>query len=124
MQDLEKIAKKLLYPIWMGISREYKQKYSRSIWQQFENNIRSAAYTSSLSKFFNDICQKLGVEIRSEHIKDVESVISKGNDKKVLSLLRDETATLVVLVRIQNDARKQELQDKFDWRKDEEEWIK
>lgn len=108
MIDLnEEIANKLLSPIWIGLSAEYKKKYSLSIWQQFENNIRSAAYTSNLSKFLNGICQKLGVEFRKQDISKVNDFLKENKDKVILQSLRDEATTLVLIVRVNNEKRRE-----------------
>ncbi len=106
MDHLETIARDLLVPLWKGISGEYKQKYSTSIWTQFENNIRSAAYTSSLSKFLNDICAKLGIEIKKDDVARVSKMLESRSDKEILRTLRDETTTLVLLVRVENEEKR------------------
>lgn len=107
MDNLESIALNLLDPIWLGVAKEYKQKYSLSIWQQFEDNIRSAAYTSNLSKFLNGICQKLGVEFRKQDISKVNEFLKENRDKEILQSLRDETTTLVLIVRVNNEKRRE-----------------
>jgi len=98
-------AKTLLVPIWRGIPASYKRQYRRTIWQQFENNLRSAAYTSSLSRFVSSICLRLGVELAGETLTQVMAVVQSGQDKRLLTLLRDESTTCAILVRIENEAR-------------------
>ncbi|WP_414647349.1 hypothetical protein, partial [Chthonomonas sp.] len=45
MMQLQEIVDGLLWPIWRGVPPAYKKKYSRTIWEQFENQIRSSAYS-------------------------------------------------------------------------------
>lgn len=110
--DKEQIATDLLWPVWRGIDAGYKQRYAHSIWQQFEDNIRSAAYTSQLAAFYDKLSQRLGLNIRSEDVASVERVIGSGEDKAILKLLRDETTYLALLVRLKNEERKAAFQDK------------
>jgi hypothetical protein len=83
-------------------------KYARSIWSQFEDNLRSAAYTSSLSKFLGAVCQRLGIEVSAKELGLVDEVITSGEDRDVLGKLRNETTYLVLLVRLRNEERKEE----------------
>lgn len=110
--DKETIATDLLWPLWRGIPAEYKQKYARNIWTQYEDNIRSAAYTSKLGAFYDRISRRLSLHLRSEDIIAVERVIGSGDDRAVLKMLRDETIYLVLLVRLKNDERKAAFQDR------------
>jgi hypothetical protein len=104
----EEIANRLLWPLWRGIPDGYKSKYARSIWAQFENNLRSAAYTSSLSKFLATICTRLDIEINSKELSDVTSIAGAEDDRDILKKIRDETTYLVLLVRTRNEQRKAE----------------
>ena len=115
----EQIADDLLTPLWSGIDTEYKRKYSYSIWQQFEDNIRSAAYTGLLSTFLSKITQRLGIVIESKYVQSVNAVIQSGEDKAILKSLRDETTMLVLLVRLANEERREELKLKKARRKNE-----
>ena len=107
MEHLE-IADRLLWPMWRGIDPSYKSKYRASIWEQFESNIRSAAYTSRLARFADDLTRKLSIQVRLEDVASVAAVTGSGDDRAVLKLLRDETTYLVLLVRLRNEERKAE----------------
>lgn len=108
----EELAEQLLTPLWRGISPDYKRKYARSIWQQFEDNLRSAAYTGQLSTFLSKLTTRLGVEIRREDVELVTGVMQSGEDKAILKMLRDETVLLVLLVRVANEERKAKFEAK------------
>lgn len=81
-------------------------RFARNIWEQFENQIKSAAYTSSLSRCFESLTLKLGVAIRADDVRAVNEVLNCGEDRPILKALRDETTTLVLMVRLWNDERK------------------
>jgi hypothetical protein len=102
----------LLVPIWRGIPIDYKRRYAREIWQQFEDNVRAAAYTSSLSRFYNSICSRLAVNIRTEYLEQVNKILMSGNDRDLLKMMRDEATTVVLMVRLENEARKAEWQER------------
>lgn len=104
----ERIANDLLYPLWRGIDSGYKAKYARNIWQQFEDNIRSAAYTSKLGMFVDSISRRLSISVRGEDVERLNLALAAGNDRETLKLLRDETTLLVLMVRLKNDERKAE----------------
>ena len=108
----EDIAEKLLTPLWRGIDAGYKQKYSLTIWQQFEENIKSSAYTSDAAKFLSGITQRMGVTIYSEHLDDVTGIINAGEDRALLKMMRDDTTLLVLLVRVANEERREDLKQK------------
>ena len=102
-------AAELLEIIWRGIPADYKSRYRRSIWQQFEDNIRSAAYTSNLGKFVNLLCSKLSAQIgrNSEDRTRADELLQKADARTMLKLLREETTLLVLMVRVANQERRE-----------------
>jgi hypothetical protein len=108
MDAIHERSAALLTAIWRGVPNSYKSRYRRTIWQQFEDQIRSAAYTNSLGKFVNNICLALGVEILGKDVETVNDVLRGGEDRALLKLLRDETTLLVLMVRVENQARSEE----------------
>lgn len=103
-------AAELLAIIWRGIPSDYKARYRMSIWQQFEDNIRSAAYTSSLGRFVNTLCQKLQANIgrNAGDRETAQTILNSGDDRTLLKLMRDETTLLVLIVRVANQERREE----------------
>jgi hypothetical protein len=95
----------VLTPLWRGLDADYKRKYARTIWQQFEDALRSAAYTSSLAQWYETLHRKLAIRVRSDDQAGIAAVIGSGHDRLVLRMIRDETSYLVVLVRVANDER-------------------
>lgn len=114
MSELHDEAAGLLWIIWRGIPADYKSRYRRSIWQQFEDNIRSAAYTNNLGKFVNSLCLKLSSQLgRNAEDRDrAEVVLRSGQDRELLKLMREETTLLVLMVRI----RQQEVREAWEER--------
>ncbi len=99
-------AMQILGPMWRGIPSEYKTKYALNIWAQFENHVRSAAYTTSLAKFVSAICSKLQVSIPDRDLATFNAALQEGGDSAMLRLFRDEATFAVLLVREQNDERR------------------
>lgn len=113
-------AAELLIAIWRGMPNDYKSKYRRTIWRQFEDNVKSAAYTSNLGKFSNSICSKLGIQIEAADSANVEAILNSGNDRLLLKLLREETTLLVLMVRVANQERRDEWKAQQAEREEEE----
>lgn len=110
MTENHEAAAALLATIWRGIPADYKSRYRRNIWEQFENNVRSAAYTSNLGKFVSSICAKMQAKVgkTGEERENAEVILNSGNDRALLKLLREETTLLVLMVRVANQARQEE----------------
>lgn len=106
MTEAHDRAVALLQPIWQGVPSDYKSKYKYSIWRQFEDQIRSAAYTTTLSLFLSRIGARLGVTLREDALETVRAVVSGGSDREILRILRDESAYCVTMVRLANEERK------------------
>ena len=82
MDNQKQQAATLLGMIWKGTPLDFKMKYRMSIWRQFEDNIRSAAYTNSLAKFLNSLCFKLNAEIgrNAEDRATVDEILRDADD--------------------------------------------
>ena len=107
----EKIAELLLI-IWRGTPLDYKRKYM-NIWEQFENNIRSAAYTSSLPKFINQLCLKLNADIgKNKSDRELaEKLLRELPERETLKAMREETTYLVLLVRVAVQEKRDEWEE-------------
>ena len=103
-------AANLLGIIWKGIPADYKSRYRRSIWQQFEDNIRSAACsTSRMGEFISKLCFKFSASIgRNDEDRMIAKIILQETDAwALLKLLREETTLLVLMVRVANQERRE-----------------
>lgn len=105
------IADQLITPLWRGIPTEYKQKYSLSIWQQFENQIKSAAYTSRLEQFLQSIKTRLDIVILESDVPHVVKFLGEAQPKEIMNILRHETALVVLMVRLENEQRREKFKE-------------
>lgn len=100
---MEEKAVTLLETIWRGIPADYKSRYRMTIWQQFEDQIRSAAYTDNLGKFVNSLCYKLNATIgrnQAEREQAMSVLSSTADARPLLKLMREQTSLLVLMVRM------------------------
>lgn len=109
-QEIRNQAAALLMAIWRGTPADFKSRYRMTIWTQFENQVRSAAYTNNLAKFINQLCLKLNADPgkNADDRAEVEHVANAGNDRAILKLLRDETTLIVLMVRVANQEKSDE----------------
>lgn len=109
-QEIRNKAAALLMAVWRGTPADFKSRYRMTIWTQFENQVRSAAYTNNLAKFINQLCLKLNADIGKspDERAEVERIANSGNDRALLKLLRDETTLLVLMVRVANQEKRDE----------------
>ena len=108
-EELRQQAADLLMAVWRGVPAEYKSRYRMNIWQQFEDQLRSAAYTSNLDRCVSSLCQKLSCDIgRNAEDRDrAEAILNSADGSAMLRLLRDQTTVLVLHVRVANQARRE-----------------
>lgn len=107
MNTKEQVAERLIYPLFRCLDESYKTKYVRNIWEQFENGIRSAAYTSSLTVFLENITRKLPIEVQAKYLSEIMPIVQSGEDEQILDWLREETTYLTMLARLANQERKE-----------------
>lgn len=107
MVTQEEVADKLLWGLWRSITEDYKTSYPREIWNHFENAIRSASYTGSLKVFLTNFQRRIPTEIQAQYNKDILSIVKSGQDNQILRWLRTETTYLTMIVRLQNQSRKE-----------------
>ena len=106
----QQVAEKLLWPLWRCIFDDYKKRYSREIWDHFENAVRSAAYTGKLRAYLTSFQARIPSEIQAQYAQDIISVIDSGCDEEILNWLREETTYLCLLVRLMNQERKEAME--------------
>ena len=112
---LKQEAATLLMMIWRGIPADYKSKYRMTIWDQFENEIRAAAYTSDLGKFVSRLCGRLNatIGVKDEERSLAEAILQTKHDREMLKLMREQTTLLVLMVRVQNQEIREEWREKM-----------
>lgn len=109
-QEMREAVSQLLGLIWRGTPATYKSKYRLTIWTQFESEIRSAAYTSNLGRFINSLCSRLNAEIgrNAADRQAAGELLARLDDRQALKLLREEATLLTLMVRIANQARREQ----------------
>ena len=105
------IAEYLLYPIWSGVSADFKKKFKGDTWGIFENFLKTSACNANLKQFYDKLKRLLPMMLTFEQEKAVLSVLNSGYDELVLEKLRTECAYLVLLTRSMNEERKQVKKD-------------
>ena len=121
----------LAWALWRSMDAEYKRRYALKVWEQFQERLAGEAMTTTrLGEYVNSVCSKLGVQQLGgkDDIARIDEILNAGADRDILRLMRDETALIVVKVRLLNEQRKAEYEK---WRKEhptdieqEEELIK
>lgn len=120
--DKEKIRQMcvdLAWALWRGMSADYKRRYAMVVWDQFRDRLAGEAMsTSNLGQYVNSLCSKLGV-VRlgeSDDLDRINEILNSGQDREILRTMREETALVVVKVRLLNEKRKEE------WKEREKAW--
>lgn len=107
----EEVADKLLWGLWRSIDEEYKMKYPRDIWNHFENAIKSASYTGNLKGFLSLFQRRLPLDLQAQYMKDILQIVESGQDDDILTWLRSESTYMMMLVRLANQTRKENLKE-------------
>jgi len=106
----------LAWALWRGMDSDYKRKYARVIWDQFQVRIAGEAQTTnSLSKYVNQLCSKLGVGQLGDgdELAELDAILNCGQDRAILRAMREDTALIVLKVRLLNEERKEEREQRY-----------
>ena len=80
-------------------------------WGILQDTITSKAYTNSLARWLNGVCQAFDIHTPGWNAEDrqyLEVVLNSGQDRALLKLLREETQLIVLMVRVvQQEAREE-----------------
>ncbi|MCX7880852.1 MAG: hypothetical protein N2517_09360 [Ignavibacteria bacterium] len=104
------IMENLIYPLWVSIEKEYKIRYKRNIWAQFESVLRSSTYVASLQRFMEKFVRYLPCMISSEYVEKLKTISELGYDREILKEIREKTAYYVLLVRSKVQKEKEKIQ--------------
>lgn len=107
----EEVADLLLWGLWRSIHEDYKMKYPREIWEHFENAIKSASYTGSLKGFLSLFQRRIPLDLQAQYVKDIKKVVDTNQDEEILNWLRTESTYMMMLVRLRNQQRKEDLKE-------------
>lgn len=111
MQSNYDLAVALLYAIWHSIDNDFKSAYKMSIWQIFEDRVRVAAgQNGTLVKFASQLARTVNAPIgrNADDRSNAQGVIESGQDRELLRLYREETPYIVMLLRVDVAAKREE----------------
>lgn len=108
----QEIGEHLLFPLFRSLSADYKKKYVKDVWDQFENNLRASAYTAKLTTFFENTTRTMPIKFEQQYAEAAMRILNSGLDKQILTWLRDETTYLVLIARMKNEERKDDFKEK------------
>lgn len=115
ISDEQRAAKSLLSALWRSV--DYDKFDRRTIWGVFERKVKSAAVQNiDLATFFEQAKRKLSISELSSHIseKDMGEILEilTIKNKKVLIEIREHTAICVLLVRLNQQRRREEYEQR------------
>lgn len=101
-------AARLAHAIWRNIASEQKRFYRERIWEQFESALRGSARTSpTLRLWLERASQRLhATTAGGADAATVVGILAQGQDAAVLRVLREETSTVVTIVRYWSQERR------------------
>lgn len=105
-------AGELVLALWRGMPTERKTSYAKRIWEQVESMARSSARTSPQLRLWLEHAKAMfGSQIvGTRDVATVLHIVAAGRDQEILRALRDETSTVVALVRVWEQERKAQWQ--------------
>lgn len=106
---IQQMCVDLAWAIWRSMDTQYKRRYALKVWDQFQERLAGEAMTTTrLGQYINSVCSKLGVgQLGSkDDAGRIDEILNAGADRAVLRMMRDETALIVVKVRLLNEERK------------------
>ncbi|MDG7023008.1 MAG: hypothetical protein JRN45_00645 [Nitrososphaerota archaeon] len=101
-QDVED-ATTLVSSVWRGMDWNKWRRNRMTIYNIFTNNIKAAAHTVSLGEFYDKLMQRMC----SSHFRDEDAnaILQSGRDEKILTALREQTALVILKMRVERQPR-------------------
>lgn len=108
-ENVRYVASETIYSIWACIDWDkVDARRAYGIWDEFSSKIKAAAMTTnSYEKFVEKLARKMDVRSLRHSIFQKAGQQSDEFKQAVLKLIREETFSLVLEVRLDNDARKE-----------------
>ena len=102
IEKLRRDAVRILRAVWKRIDWDSIDGNRRRTFQdEFASKVKSATHTNNLQRFIDNLCRKLG--IRSLKDTSVTEVVNKTDHYEMLTLLREETLFLILMMRQEGD---------------------
>lgn len=123
-ENVNEMALATISDIWSQIDWDKVDgKRAMGIWDEFISKIKASSMTTnSYEKFVEKLCRKM--EVRSLRFKNIEEISNQDENfkKAILRALREETQTIVLRLRINNQVKK-EMAKQEKLRKEKEEKL-
>lgn len=99
-------ARDLILAVWREIEWDKVSPMRRMrIYDELVSKVKSAAMTNTLESFIESLARKMGVRTVSPY--GLLETISASDKDAVLTLLRDETQIIIVMMREHQELKKQ-----------------
>ena len=102
-------AATLVQALWRQVSPEYKSLYRKTIWDQLESTIRGTARRNAqLPRWWEDAKRRLSAAPpHRDDVATVAALLAGSDGARILDAMRSDTSTVVVLVRVWSEERRQ-----------------
>lgn len=113
-ENIQDAAVATLSNIWSQIEWDkVTGNRAMGIWDEFTSKVKAAAMTTNnYEKFVEKLCRKM--DIRSLKFRDISEISQQDEKfkKAILKMLREETQVIVLQLRLNNQIRKEEYEQK------------
>ena len=113
-KNVEDMAVSTISDIWSQIDwSKVVGTRAMGIWDEYTSKIKAAAMTTnSYNKFVEKLCRKM--DVRSLKFKNISEISQQDEKfkKAVLKAFREETQVIVLKLRLNNQVRKEECEQK------------
>mgnify|MGYP000858013089 FL=1 len=113
-KNVEDMAVSTISDIWSQIDwSKVVGTRAMGIWDEYTSKIKAAAMTTnSYNKFVEKLCRKM--DVRSLKFKNISEISQQDEKfkKAVLKAFREETQVIVLKLRLNNQVRKEEYEQK------------
>lgn len=105
LDTTRKNALSLVEALWDSLDwQSIPQRMRPAIYEHFQNWIQSSAYTGNLQNFLNQFLENaIASTVPEPWITVVNHLLQNANDAEVLSVLREETAALIIMMRARKE---------------------
>lgn len=106
--DHQTIASDLIGPLWRGIPEEWKRRYRRDVWTQFETRMRLSARAKTIGVFVERMSSYFGISIPSTDLKRFDAAVAEAQSqgRDVLRLIGRECSLITTMVRVEAQQRR------------------
>lgn len=93
----KEIAQNLLLPLWRCVDAEFKKSSGKEVWRYFEQFVRTAATSPTLSRFFGAFKRLCPFEWSTYHSEGLVAYMQSCDESQVLKMLRGDDLALIII---------------------------